>query len=301
MRLKDYFNLVRWKNLLMLLLVMILIKYVLFIHLNATVSLTPLFFSLLVLSVISIAAGGYVINDIYDVPADLINKPDRVLVGKKITADDAQLFYSILNVSGILLGFLLSWYVGKISFSVIFILTSLLLYKYSIYFKKNSLYGNLVISFLIFISIITLPLFDLVPATYTGNREMQKEIFLLVTKIGFFAFMLTFLREICKDMEDAEGDLKIAAQTFPIKYGIQKTKLLLRFFTIFTIILILYFSVSYFHTNQWVSLYLTILVIFPLLYFIHQLNSANVRNDFKKISTLLKLIMLAGILIIFLL
>lgn len=301
MRSKDLLNLIRWKNLLMLILIMLLIKYVLFTNLNAATSLNPYFYALLILSVITTSAAGYIINDVHDIPADRINKPDKVLIGKKISKEDALLFYSVLNVAGILLGFVVSWYIKKISFSVVFILASLLLYRYAIYFKIKGIYGNIIVSFLIFLSIIIIPLFDLVPATDITNRDSQWQIFTLVSKIGLFAFLLTFLREVVKDLEDIEGDKKIGSSSYPIEYGMDKTKKLLSVSSFFTILVILYFSYSYFYVDMITVIYLIIFVVLPLLYFIYTLKTSISKKDFYKLSNLLKLIMLSGILTVFLL
>ncbi|RUA07869.1 MAG: prenyltransferase [Flavobacteriia bacterium] len=301
MEFKDILNLIRWKNLLMLVLIMILIKYVLFLNFDAATYLNPYIFSLLVLSVITTTSAGYIINDVHDIPADKVNKPGKVLVGKKISKDDALLFYSVMNITGILLGFVVSWYIKRISFSVVFILASLLLYKYAIYFKKKYLYGNIIVSFLIFLSIIIIPVFDLVPATEPANQERQWELFLLVLKIASFAFLLTFLRELVKDIEDVEGDKRIGSESFPIEKGIRKSKKLLLFFSLFTILIILSFSYSYISIKYITSIYLVIIVVAPLLYFIFKLKDAETKEDFHKLSNLLKLIMLSGILTVLLL
>ena len=298
---KDLLNLIRWKNLLMLILTMVLIKYVLFTNLSAATYLNPLFFSLLVLSIIITTAAGYIINDVHDVPADRINKPGKVFVGEKISREDALFYYSVLNVTGIILGFIVSWYIKKISFSVVFILASLLLYRYAIYFKKRYLYGNIIVSFLIFLSIVIIPVFDLVPATVPGNQESQWQIFLLVLQIAVFAFLLTFLREVVKDIEDIKGDKKIGSKSFPIEHGIDKSKNLLKFFSLFTVLIILYFSYNYININYLASVCLIVFVVLPLLYFMFKLKSATQQKDFHKLSNLLKLIMLAGILTVFLL
>ena len=301
MSFKDLLNLIRWKNLLMLILIMVLIKYVLFINLNAETGLTPLFFSVLVLSVLFTTAAGYIINDVQDVPADRINKPDKVLVGKKISREDALFYYSVLNVVGIVLGFVVSWYVKKLSFSVVFILASLLLYRYAIYFKKKYLYGNIIVSFLIFLSIIIIPVFDLVPVTVPGNQDAQWQIFLLVVQIAVFAFLLTFLRELVKDIEDIEGDKKIGSKSFPIEHGTGKSKHLLYIVSFFTIMIILYFSYSNFSINYLAGIYLILFIVFPLLYFLYKLKNITLKKEFHQLSNLLKLIMLAGILTVFLL
>lgn len=69
-----------------------------------------------------IAGAGYIINDYYDIKIDLINKPDRVVIGKDIGRRYALLFHSVLSFSGVVLGFLLGWRLGMIHLFSSFIL-----------------------------------------------------------------------------------------------------------------------------------------------------------------------------------
>ncbi len=112
----KYLNLIRWKNLLIIALVQILIKYALFLPFNIDITLNWFGFTLLVLSTLCIAAAGYVINDVYDVETDLVNRPDKVIVGKSVSEKTANNLFIILNVIGVLIGFYLSHLVGKSGF-----------------------------------------------------------------------------------------------------------------------------------------------------------------------------------------
>ena len=82
-------NLIRWQNLLLIILVQVLIKYALFDAFNVLTKLDTLNFSLLVLATVLIAASGNIINDIYDIETDTINKPDKVIVWKSISEKTA--------------------------------------------------------------------------------------------------------------------------------------------------------------------------------------------------------------------
>jgi len=81
----KFFNLIRWKNLALIILVQALIKYALFESFNIQLSLSDFQFILLVLATVFIAAAGNIINDIYDIETDLVNKPEKVIVGKSIS------------------------------------------------------------------------------------------------------------------------------------------------------------------------------------------------------------------------
>ena len=88
---KDFLNFIRWKNVIMILLIMILIKFVLFEHIELNTALDRPHYALLMFSTICIAIAGYIINDVYDVVADKINKPDRLYVSRKISRSSASL------------------------------------------------------------------------------------------------------------------------------------------------------------------------------------------------------------------
>lgn len=93
-----FLKLIRLPNLLMMVLTQFLVRYCIIIpafqtEYNITGEfpdhLSKFDFSLLVLSTILIAAAGYIINDIFDITADEINKPESVVIGKKITEKSA--------------------------------------------------------------------------------------------------------------------------------------------------------------------------------------------------------------------
>ncbi len=296
MKIKDYFTFLRWKNLLMIFIIQALIKFVLFQKFDLNVTLDIFHFFILTFSTIFIAMAGYVINDINDIKADEINKPNRVFVGKKLSFKKANNLFLVFNSLGLLLGFYLTIYINKNSFFIIYIITSLLLYRYAIDLKKRYLISNIVISLIIFLSIIIVPVFDIVPATNSFNQESQIIAFKLVSIIGIFAFFLTLIREIVKDMEDIEGDKRIKARTIPIVNGLHKTKMVLIGLSMVLFIGINYFVYKIFHINTIISYYLLAFVNLPLLYFMWKIKNASTKKEFHRCSDFLKIIMLLGML-----
>lgn len=296
MQIKDYFIFFRWKNLLMIVLVQALLKFVLFQKFELNITLDLIHFILLALSSVFIAIAGYVINDINDIKADEINKPSKVFVGKKIPFKTANNLFLAFNSIGLLIGFYLTIYIHKNSFFIIYIIISLLLYRYSIDLKKRYIVSNLVVSFVVFLSILIVPIFDIVPATNALNRDSQIIIFKLVFIISSFAFFLTWMREILKDIEDIEGDKKIHSKTIPIVNGVQKSKSILTILSILTFIGVTYFVYQMYQTNNIASIYLLIFVSMPLLYFALKIKVANTKKEYHQLSNLLKAIMLLGIL-----
>ena len=300
MKVKDYFTFFRWKNLLMIVLIQLLIKFVLFQKFHLSASLDNLHFGILVLSTLFIAIGGYIINDLHDVKADLINKPKNVFVGTKITVKQTNRLFVIFNSIGLLLGFYLSNHIDRNSFFVVYLIISLLLYRYSINLKKKLLIGNLIISLIVFLSLFIIVLFDLVPVTNSYNRETQLEVSNIILIYSCFAFVLTLIREIVKDLIDIEGDEEIKCKSIPIVYGTKKTKIVLILLSISTLLSISYIAFLVYNEYNYLSYYLLLLIGLPLLYFIFILNRSSSKEDFKKLSNLLKIIMLIGIISILL-
>lgn len=232
-------------------------------------------FFLLVVSTCLIAAAGYIINDYYDVKIDLVNKPERVVIGQGITRRYAILLHTTLSVLGVGIGIWIDWRIGAINF-----VSAFLLWWYSNDLKRQPLVGNIVVALLTALSIV------IVDALFrTGN-------FLIFT-YGTFAFFMTLIREIIKDMEDVKGDDTFGCKTLPIIWGIRKTKLLLY-------VIIAIFCVAVVILNiVFVSLpmrYFLIFLFIPLLWLTFRLVRADTKRDFAWLSGFCKVILLLGVL-----
>jgi 4-hydroxybenzoate polyprenyltransferase len=230
--------------------------------------------SILSTSTMVIAAAGYIINDYYDVKIDLINKPGRVVVGKRITRRYAILLHTILSFTGIGLGLLLSWRIAAINF-----LSAFLLWLYSNQLKRQPFIGNLVVAALTGLSILLLDvLFK------TGNT--------LIVIYSLFAFFMTLVREVVKDMEDLKGDNTFGCKTLPIVWGIRKTK-------VFLYVLLVFFSIGVLILNHVYSrlplFYFLICLFAPLSWLVVRLVRADTVKEFYQLSQLCKIIMLLGI------
>ena len=221
MEILAFFKLIRWKNLLLIIYVQVLLKFLVFTSFNVSTNLSIIQFSALLISIILITSAGYIINDIYDLKTDLINKPKKVIVTKQYSIVKAQQLYLLLNSFGIILGIGLSLNIEKPSYSFIFIGTSLLLYYYSKKIKYKPLIGNLIVSLLISISILILYVFDINKTVQSTNQQLVINIILM---LAFFAFFLNLIREIIKDIEDVNGDNNLNMNTLPIVLGKKRSK-----------------------------------------------------------------------------
>jgi 4-hydroxybenzoate polyprenyltransferase len=300
-KVRDYLIFFRWKNLLMIILIQLLFKFVLFQKFNLSTSLDYLHFTILILSTLLIAIAGYIINDIHDINTDLINKPNKVFVGKKISIDKANKLFIVFNSLGLLLGFYLSYYIDHNSFFIIYIIISLLLYRYAVDLKRRLIIGNIIVSFVIFLGVFIIVIFDIVPATNLYNNEIQIQVTKIILVYSGFAFILTLVREIVKDMVDIDGDKELYCKTLPIVFGKNKTKIVLTILGIIPLVFLSYYTYLIYKDNVYLSYYLLLFVNIPLLYFIIYIRRSNTKKAFFKLSNLLKIIMLLGIFSILLL
>ncbi|WP_017730041.1 geranylgeranylglycerol-phosphate geranylgeranyltransferase [Nafulsella turpanensis] len=226
-------------------------------------------------STILIAAAGYIINDYYDVKIDYINKPERVIVGKVLKRRIVMAAHTIFNVVGIAMGFWLMPRLGLVNF-----LAALWLWLYSNQLKRLPFIGNFSVALLTGLSIA-------VVALYYQEHE------LLIYTYAVFAFAITLIREIIKDMEDLKGDATFGCKTLPILFGIARTKMLEYVLLIMFVGLLVMMAIE---IDREVLENFFLFMIFPVIYFIIRLARADNRKDFAFLSLYCKLLMLAGVL-----
>jgi 4-hydroxybenzoate polyprenyltransferase len=222
-----------------------------------------------------IAAAGYIINDYYDIKIDFVNKPDRVVVGKTIPRRYALFLHSLQSVAGISIGFLISWKIGILHFLSVF-----LLWLYSNNLKRQPLAGNVAVGLLTGLSIFV------VEVLYNSNNA-------LVIIYAVFAFFMTLVREIIKDMEDLKGDNTFGCQTLPIVWGVAKTKYMVYSVIAALLITVLVINGAYI---QLPLLYFLIFLFIPLTVLVLRLYRADTTKDFAGLSSFCKIIMLLGML-----
>ena len=292
----NILNLIRWKNLLLIALVQVLVKYALFESYNIQLTLNTLQFTLLVLATILIAAAGNIINDIYDIETDLVNKPEKVIINKTLSEKTALNLFIALNLLGVGLGFYLSNVIGRSGFAVIFVLISALLYIYASYLKQTLLLGNILVSALVGLSILIVPVFDLIPSLTSFNRELYLDIFKIAFTYAIFAFMINLLREIIKDIEDVNGDYKAQMKTLPILIGRERTTMVVFALSFIPLLAVVNYIVSQLYNNMLAVIYFLIFVVGPMLYFTIKVFSGEQKKDYQYLSNVLKVIMLFGVL-----
>lgn len=280
----------------MIAVVQLLIKYALFTAFTIDTTLSTFSFIILITTTLCIAAGGYIINDIYDIETDTINKPNKVIVGKSITESAANKLYILFTFIGVCLGFYLSHKVGKPTFFGFFVIIAALLYVYASYLKQIVVVGNIIVSLMVALSLIIVGIFELIPAITIQNKTVQSTMLGVLTDFAIFAFLICFIREIIKDIQGVDGDHKTGRQTLPILFGKTRASKVIMVLTLITIAIIVYYVTSFLFMHVIVIVYFLIAVIGPLIYIAIKMATAENNAHFKNISLMLKLVMITGIL-----
>ncbi|MCW5520480.1 geranylgeranylglycerol-phosphate geranylgeranyltransferase [Aureitalea sp. L0-47] len=289
-----YLYIIRPVNLLLLGVVQILIKFVLFDAFKVEAVMNNTQFGLLVLATLAIAAGGNVINDIYDQEIDRINKPDKRIVGTKISEKTAYTFFILLNVIGVLCGFILANQLGKPGLAATFIVISALLYIYSSQLKAMLLVGNLLISVLVAFSLLVVLIFDFYPMASNGLSEEQRLVSKIVFDYALFAFIVNIIREIVKDLEDINGDKNGGINTLAIVLGRSRTSNLVFILGIGFALSIIAYVYVYLYDKKLMVFYFLFGIVAPLIYFCIRAWTSETAKDFGKLSNILKVVMFTG-------
>lgn len=292
MQLAAFFRLVRWKNLLLIIYVQLVIKLLFFTSFNVETKLSMFQFFIFLFAILLISAAGYICNDITDLKTDLINRHTKVVITKSISIDSAKRLYLITNTLGIAFGVGFCLHIHKPTYSFIFIIASLIFYYYSKKLKPKPLIGNITVSLLIAISMLLLVFFDL---DHTIQNKIQKFVILVLIIISTLAFFLNLIREIVKDIEDMKGDYSLNMRTLPILFGRNRTKNIAAILCVIPLGLLLYIIINYSLEYRYTVLYLLLFSLLPILYVALKLLSAESAKDFHKLSVVLKIIMFLGV------
>ncbi|PSL46813.1 4-hydroxybenzoate polyprenyltransferase [Chitinophaga niastensis] len=298
-----FFKLIRYPNLIYIALTQFLLQYCVVepvLHSSGEEpSLSVLQFVLLCLSTILVAAGGYIINDYFDINIDIINKPGKMVLDKIISRRWAMAWHTIFNMAGVSLGFIVAWKTGQIYLGFTQVICSLLLWFYSTSFKRQALIGNVVISLLTALSVVVVGFYEKqiyhsfeAIMSATGRKLIQ-----IIGVYALFAFIISMIREIVKDLEDMMGDSKDGCRTMPIAWGVLSAKRICNGLLLALVITILLVEIRVWILGWYIAIgYLLLFVQLPCLYVYILLKKASLPEHYHKISSIVKVIMLTGIL-----
>jgi 4-hydroxybenzoate polyprenyltransferase len=301
----QFFRLIRWQNLLFIALTQYLFFFaiaepVLDDYISFTRE-TYILFYVLCFSSVLIAAAGYIINDYFDLNIDTINKPEKLVVDHGIGRRWVMFFHFVFSMAGILMGFYIglqngNWFIGMAHSGV-----AILLWIYSTSLKKRAVIGNTLIALLTSWTLLVVYYFIVFNEQDGQGGSLYllavQKLFRIVILYAAFAFIISFIREIVKDMEDMDGDRRYGCKTMPIIWGIEVTKLVVSIFMILLLGLMLLAFIYILQLHMWLpGLYHALLILLPSIYTFKLLQKAKQTSDFSRLSIWIKMIMLSGIL-----
>jgi 4-hydroxybenzoate polyprenyltransferase len=300
-----YLKLIRWPNLLIMAVTMFLVRFYLVMPplemVDVALVSDILSFSLLVLAMLLMSAGGYVINDIFDMDIDSVNRADEMIIGKRIKLTTAKLLYWILNLVALGIMIFLSISMSNWQLLIIMLMLAGLLWFYSERYKRQILVGNLVVAFVASAGITIVWLFEFFnlqkdAAVFVEASRAMPLMSGLVFAYVLFAFLSTIVREVVKDIEDMEGDRRFGCRTFPVVYGEVPARNLAAGLLIILIIMIGFWQYILFLKDMKAAFSVLFIALGIGLAALIRLAFADKTEHYATTSALLKLLMLAGIL-----
>lgn len=279
----------------MVFLSMFLTKYFLIESFISTPLLSDIDFIILTTSILLITMGGYLINDIYDIESDKINKPGKVYISRIISIKSGLFLYFLTSITGLILGFYLSINKNLNHLSGFFIVTVILLFIYTKILKKLPLIGNIIVALLVSLPIFLVYEFD---HSMISIKDIFDNLFLSIIIFFYllFAFLTTLIREIIKDLQDIKGDNKFKLKTLPILIGNKRTINFVVFLSFLLQLLLLLVLIDSFKNDYYLILIFSITLSLLVAYLIYKLRVPFKNNPYQLLSSLMKIIMLVGVL-----
>lgn len=288
---KDYILVLRPFNLFIIIITQYFIQFYFIVPRAQTITLEGILFPLFVLDTAIIAASGYLINDIIDQSTDEINKPEQRYVGVTIPEFVGYLYYLVLLIFGAMLSVYIAFKTDLWKYIWIYPAGIWAMYLYSRYLKGTILLGNIFVSLFI-AGVIGMLGF----AQFLSGFTLHTDIKEFIIAYMIFIFILNLIREIIKDVEDADGDTRTGKMTFVVKYGIAATKILLIFLVILALGgLIFWLIYSSIPTSNLYKIWMVACIVVPLIITGLIIFKALSKKVFKELSLLIKIILIAGL------
>jgi 4-hydroxybenzoate polyprenyltransferase len=301
---RSILRLVRITNLAIIIITFLVVRYLIiepvYTHFHKILYLEIVPFWMMIAATVLIAAGGYILNDFYDIEIDKINHPQRMIIGNIFSPATAYITSVILLITGMGIGITMTFMIGKIWSASIYLTAGLFTWWYAVKLKRVFIWGNLTVAFLTSLTAGLTWIFEIL-ATPDGTLKNNSiytgpfpTISIVVLTFVLFSGLLNYEREIIKDIEDEDGDKANGCRTLPIVFGIKRTLHITGIISIIILILLLSCQVLLFMNHH----LLTGCYLFAedgiLLYFMFRMPDSFQPGDFHKLSTLLKIIMVAG-------
>ena len=305
MNIKAFIKLIRFNNLVVIALTMLTTRYclmqpiLLIRHQSIQLQLSHFDFFLLILSTILIAAAGYIINDYFDVKTDRINKPEKLYIDHGVKRRVAIVIHTVFNIIGFAIAVYVAHKANNIFLCGIQFTSITALWFYSTHLKRQVLSGNILVAVLSAMVPLQILFFEmpLLNSRFLESIKSFSFLYLAVCSFALFAFLLSLVREIIKDIEDFKGDYETGCRTMPIVWGVKAAKAIVA--GLISNILLLQLFIFYKLYKQHFSvllIYLFLFVFIPLILLIWKLYKSQNKQEYHTLSKWVKYIMLTGVL-----
>lgn len=268
-------------------------------HANMQLQLSHADFFLLIISTLLIAAAGYIINDYFDVKTDRINKPEKLYIDNGVKRRLAIVIHTVFNVLGFAIGVYVAHKANNFFLCGIQFVSITALWFYSTHLKRQVLNGNILVATLSAMVPLLVLFFEmpLLEHKFLESIKSFSFLYLSVCSFALFAFLLSLVREIIKDIEDLKGDYETGCRTMPIVWGVKAAKAIVA--GLISNILLLQLFIFYKLYKQHFSIlliYLFVFIFVPLVLLIWKLYKSQQKQEYHTLSKWVKYIMLTGVL-----
>ncbi len=235
-KIKDYIRLLHVPTLLLVAFFQIAMFYFVITPFLRSYGVEPVIHTLdvinLVLASVFIAAGGFVINDYFDLRIDQINRPVTRVVGRTLDKHTAMTLYIVLTVIGVCFSIMLCWHARSFNYAMVMLFIAGILWFYSSSYKRMLILGNVIVALLMALVPMMVALFQnrFMELEYNISPDLDfltSRCYLMMGGFALLSFMWTFLIEVVKDMATVAGDRELECHSFPVVFGTCATKIIL--------------------------------------------------------------------------
>ena len=225
-------------------------------------------------------ASGYIINSFYDSKKDLINRPNKSKLDRLVSQKTKLTVYFSLNFLATSLGLLVSWRAALFISVYIF-----LIWFYSHKIKRYAIIGNLMSAVM-----TTMPFFAIFLMYYKDIEDRSS--YLVIFSHAAFLFLLLWIREIIKDLENILGDFATNYQTIPVVYGEKTAKYLITILSFATIIPV-YILIELDDVGYMDIYFYSCFIV--LIFFLLYLWKSSSKGQYLHLHNVLKILIISGV------
>ncbi len=294
-------QLIRFPNLVIIAATLLAVRYLAIVPELLALGISPGMsateFILVVANSMIIAAGGYILNDVFDIEIDRINRPDRQVIGKLLSRNQGIQIALILLLLALCIGVLVSLLMVSVLPSIVFLVAIFVVWWYAARLKRTLIWGNLAVACMTSCTIGMIWLFELDASQLLMNSQIHTDFLnIIILAVMIFAGGLNLVREIVKDIEDIQGDSESNCHSLPVVAGIKSSRMVVNLLTMFIQLILIVCLVWLWNKGlKYISVWLIVMVVAPLLAFVWQVNHAENKLEYHRASSFLRWIMVLGL------